>query len=201
MPTLLDDEIVAGTLIIVGVIIFMLCWHIAEFLYPGYSVSMNFISDLGATCRNSQCQIINPSATIFNYAVAFLGLTILLSSYPIYRVFRKIHVTLPIAATGIGSLGVGIFPETAGVIHTVFSLITFMGAGLAMLSTAKILKGPTRIFSVILGLTTLTSLILFASGNYLGIGPGGMERLIVYPALIWALIFGGYLCKSQEDSR
>jgi len=25
------------------------------------------------------------------------------------------------------------------------------------------------------------------------IGPGGMERMIVYPALIWLIAFGGYL--------
>ena len=187
----------AGVLIIVGVMVFMFGWHVAEFLYPGYSVSQNFISDLGATCRNGVCDVVEPSATIFNSTVSFLGLMLILSSYFIQKAFRKTYVTILIAVTGLGALGVGIFPETAGILHTLFSLITFAGAGLAILSATKIVKGPVRILSIILGLATLTSLTLFATKNYLGLGPGGMERLIVYPALMWALIFGGHLCRKE----
>jgi hypothetical protein len=63
--------------------------------------------------------------------------------------------------------------------------------------------------SVILGLMSLGALALFAGGLltsgifesieaqdsvfFLGIGPGGMERMIVYPALIWLAGFSGHL--------
>ena len=191
------DELIAGTLIITGVLVFMFGWHIAEFLYPGYSVSVDFISDLGATCRNGRCKIIEPSATIFNSTVSFLGLMLILSSYFLHKTYNKPYTTILIGITGLGAMGVGIFPETAGILHTVFSLITFAGAGLAILSFAIVMKGVIRLSSIVLGLITLTSLILFASGNHLGLGPGGMERLIVYPALMWALILGGYLCRES----
>jgi hypothetical protein len=32
----------------------------------------------------------------------------------------------------------------------------------------------------------------------LGIGPGGMERMIVYPALIWLTLFGARLITLSE---
>ena len=182
---------------VVGVVVFMFGWHLAEFLYPGYSVSEHFISDLGATCRGGVCSIVEPSATLFNSTVAFLGITLLAASYYIHKVFRKHYVSILIAVTGVGAIGVGAFPETAGVLHTIFSLVTFAGAGLAILSTAAVLKMPMKLFSLVLGLVTLIALVLFASDIYLGLGPGGMERLIVYPALMWALIFGGYLVRDK----
>ncbi|HID05443.1 MAG TPA: DUF998 domain-containing protein [Aigarchaeota archaeon] len=193
--SVLGSGVVAGVLVVVGVVVFMFGWHVAEFLYPGYSVSGNFISDLGATCRGGECVIVEPSASIFNSTVIFLGVMLLASSRSIHAVFKKIYVTVLIAVTGVGAVGVGAFPETAGVLHTIFSLVTFAGAGLAILPTATVLKPPMRFLSLALGLTTLAALVLFASDTYLGLGPGGMERLIVYPALMWALAFAGYLMR------
>jgi hypothetical protein len=34
---------------------------------------------------------------------------------------------------------------------------------------------------------------LYISKNFLGLGNGGMERMIVYPVLTWGISFGGYL--------
>ena len=190
-----SDGVVAGALLLAGSIIFMFGWHLAEFLYPGYSVSENFISDLGATCREGSCRIVEPSATIFNSSVILLGIMLITSSYYINRTFRKIYITVLLAVTGVGAIGVGAFPETAGILHTIFSLITFAAAGFTMIATFKIVRGPMKLLSIILGITTLTALVLFAGDVYLSLGPGGMERLIVYPALMWAFILGGYLCK------
>src|SRR5579875_2759701 len=56
---------VAGLLLFIGILQFLFSLMAAEFLYPGYSVSQNYISDLGATCR-STCQIFQPSSSIFH---------------------------------------------------------------------------------------------------------------------------------------
>jgi hypothetical protein len=40
---------------------------------------------------------------------------------------------------------------------------------------------------------SLTSTEAFDSGFYMGLGPGGMERMIVYPALVWLTAFNSYL--------
>src|SRR5947199_267685 len=44
-----------------------------------------------------------------------------------------------------------------------------------------------------LGVRSLAALGLFISNNFLGLGNGGMERMIVYPVLTWGIGFGGYL--------
>jgi len=42
-------------------------------------------------------------------------------------------------------------------------------------------------------------LALFGGEVYLGLGVGGMERMILYPAMLWAIGFGAYL--SAEENR
>jgi len=55
------------------------------------------------------------------------------------------------------------------------------------------------VLSLISGLTSLTALALFATNNYLGLGHGGMERLIVYPVLAWGLLIAGYLLSAGRQ--
>jgi hypothetical membrane protein len=62
---------VAGTLFFIADTQFVLCLIIAEALYPGYSVSANYISDLG----------VGPSALVFNATVFLLGLLLLVGTY------------------------------------------------------------------------------------------------------------------------
>jgi hypothetical membrane protein len=71
----------AGVLLFIGAAQFVLGLLIAEFLYPGYSASANYISDLGATCHNKICIINQPSAYIFNTSIFLLGFIALISSF------------------------------------------------------------------------------------------------------------------------
>jgi len=52
--------------------------------------------------------------------------------------------------------------------------------------------------SLLLGALTLSSLMLFVLGNYIGLGAGGMERMIAYPVILWGVGFGGYLMASER---
>jgi len=52
-----------------------------------------------------------------------------------------------------------------------------------------------------LGAMSLVALVLFASGIYLGLGKGGMERMIAYPALLWMVGFGGHLMSDNGNTR
>jgi hypothetical protein len=45
---------------------------------------------------------------------------------------------------------------------------------------------------------SITSTEAYDSFFYLGLGPGGMERMIVYPALMWLAAFGGHLFTKPE---
>jgi hypothetical protein len=57
-----------------------------------------------------------------------------------------------------------------------------------------------------LGVLTLGALVLFISGhflesrNFLGLGPEGMERMIVYPAMLWGIGLGSYMMRVSEPS-
>jgi len=104
------------------------------------------------------------------------------------------------AITGIGAMGVGLFTEDAGAVHAVFSFITFLFAGLSAIMSYKLQKPPFSHFSVILGIVVLLALVLFASDTFLGLGKGGMERMIAYPALLWAIGFGGHLISYSSDT-
>lgn len=191
------DSKVAGALIFVASTQFIVALIMAEAFYPNYSVAQNYISDLGATCR-ATCTVVQPTATIFNSSVTLLGLLTLVSSYFMQRGLRSRVITSLVVMTGIGATGVGVFPETAGVIHDVVSLITFVFAGLSAIASCKLQKAPLSYLSVLLGLITLSALTLFVSEIFLGLGPGGMERMIVYPALIWAVGFGACLMASPS---
>jgi len=129
----------AGVFLFIGAVQFVLGMLIAEFLYPGYSVSMNYISDLGATCRTT-CIIHQPSASIFNTSVSLLGFLTLVSSYFLWREFHNRLISLLLGITGIGMVGVGLFPETAGIVHPIVSFITFFFGGLSAIATYKLMK-------------------------------------------------------------
>jgi hypothetical protein len=45
---------------------------------------------------------------------------------------------------------------------------------------------------------SMTSTTAYDSIFYLGLGPGGMECMIVYPALMWLAAFGGHPITKQE---
>ena len=195
------DSVAASILIVVGATQFLLFMHVAEFLYPGYSVSSNYISDLGATCRSSGCVIYQPSSLIFNSSIILLGILILASSIYIHRVFRSIVLTILLILTGAGSVGVGVFPETYGLIHTISSIITFIPASLLPLATIFVIKDLFhRIYSTTMTIISLISLILFVARIDIGLGVGGLERMIVYPILFWALFFGGLVARICSKS-
>jgi hypothetical membrane protein len=178
-----DDRKVAGSLLFVGGVICLLGIIIAEALYPGYSTSENYISDLG----------VGPSALIFNSSVFLLGVLVVVGAYFVQRAFDFKFFSVLSFIAGIGAVGVGLFTEDAGVLHGIFSLITFLFAGFSAITSYRVEKPPLSYFSVFLGIASLLALVLFASGTYLGLGKGGMERVVAYPALLWAIGFGCHL--------
>jgi hypothetical membrane protein len=185
-----DDRKIAGSLLFIGAVLCVLGIIVAEALYPDYSTSENYISDLG----------VGPSSLIFNSSLFLLGVLTVGGAYFIQRAFDFRLFSIFAAITGIGAMGVGLFPEDAGVVHVVFSFITFLFAGLSAIMSYKLQKQPFSYFSVILGVVVLLALVLFASGTFLGLGKGGMERMIAYPALLWAIGFGGHLISYSSDT-
>jgi len=165
----------AGLLILIGISQFILLLKIAEFRYPNYSVANNYISDLG----------VGPVAYIFNTSIILLGILGLIASYLLYELDKIFSILLFISSLGVA--GVGLFPENTGILHVISSLITFLFTGITAIYSYKIENTHAKYIWPILGIISLTSLTLLATKNYLGLGPGGIERMIVYPIFIWLI--------------
>jgi hypothetical membrane protein len=205
----------AGVAIFVGAVQFSLCLILSEIVYSTsgplntsgsgnttgyiYSVANNYVSDLGANCRTT-CTAV-PSAYLFDASIALLGLLIIIGAYFLHRAYQWMPATVMVAIAGIGALGVGLFPETTGIWHSLFSLIVFLFAGLTALVTARFQRKPMFYFSIILGLATLAALFLYIGGEYVGLGAGGMERMVVYPVLVWSIGFGGHLMAVEGTTK
>jgi hypothetical membrane protein len=187
----------AGTALFVGVVQFGFFLIVAEALYPKYSVSQNYISDLGATC-NPSCTFVQPSSMIFNASIIIMGVLALVSAYFFMKAYATKLLPALIGIAGISMVGVGTFTEATGIFHSIFSLLTFVFIGLSAIAAYKFQRKPMSYFSVMAGVVTLLSLVLYVSQNYLGLGPGGMERMVVYPVLLWAIGFGGHLMAMEE---
>lgn len=181
---------IAGTLVLAGAIQFIFGMVVTEALYRYYSVADNYISDLG----------VGPSAFIFNSSVFVFGLLGAVAAYFVWRgIGEKIFVLLLFIA-GIGVMGVGVFTENAGTIHSAVSMIAFLFGGLSAIGSCKLEESPLNYISVILGLIAFVAMVLFITQNYLGLGVGGMERMIAYPEVLWAVAFGGYLIDSKAKN-
>jgi hypothetical membrane protein len=183
----------AGTILSIGVGQFAFCFALAEIYYPGYDVSVNTISDLGATCHSGVCDFVQPSSDIFNASVVLLGVMLLFVAYYLWKGSGSRSLSLFELLSGVGAMGVGIFNESYGVVHFFFSALTFFAAGIQAILVFKVAKAPFSYFSMVAGGATLVAIVLYWTGTYLGLGQGGMERMIFYPVLIGGLAFGGYL--------
>ena len=195
---------VAGAVFQIAATQFILGLIIAEALYPGYSVSDNYISDLG----------VGPSSIVFNLSVFLLGLLLLVGIYFLRYTtdFKTVNILLVLMAVGV--MGAGVFTKDNTLAHGAVSSMAFLFAGLSAIASFKVVKKPLSLISIVLGAMTLGALALFSCGLitsgsltsniaydsifFLGLGPGGMERMIVYPALMWLAGFGGYLIAQQE---
>jgi hypothetical membrane protein len=191
---------------IVGALQFIVGMIVVQSQYPGYSLSQNYISDLGGAH--------SPWAVVFDASVILLGLCAIFGVLLIWGAFddrasRGIGLGFLLIA-GIGAVGVGVFPETTPVLHggmhDIVSDVAFIGAGfgLTIVSFAMV-EGPhwrfSRPFTLLCGLVTLGAIVLFSMGSYIsttyyaGLGPGGMERLIVAPVLLWAIAEGAHIAR------
>jgi len=68
--------------------------------------------------------------------------------------------------------------------------------------TGTIVRGAMRWFSILAGAIGLAFVALMIVGDsgegaaFGAIGHGGAERMIVYPAMMWMMAFGGFLLSS-----
>src|SRR5207249_752591 len=167
----LDDRQWAGLLLFIGV---------GQFA----------VSDLG----------VGPAALIFDPSIILVGVLVLATAWFLWRAVGDRILSIVVALGGAGAIAVGVFTEAFGVVHEIVSLWTFIFIGLSAIFAGRIVRPPFRYLSLVLGVLSLVALGLFIANADLGLGPGGMERMIVWPILVWGTAFGGYLFGSSSPA-
>ncbi|MEO8294390.1 MAG: DUF998 domain-containing protein [Gemmatimonadota bacterium] len=170
-----------------------------------FSLSANFISDLGNTAcggypAGSSNYVCSPWHAWMNTSFIVLGLTIMIGTVLNRRYFGSSALPrtalLLLAISGIGVLLVGLYPENTSIsAHTTGAGLNFVGGnlGIALLGVAlaRAHRRPgLAIYSMISGLTGLAGTILLVQGFYMGLGIGGMERIAAYPIPLWLIVAG-----------
>lgn len=182
---------------------FVIQFFVATRFTPQYSLVRNTISDLG----NSSCGVFgghslcSPLHTLMNASFLYLGLTMIAGSLLLCGIFRRHNVSIGFslfAAAGVGVMVVGLFPEnTISILHGIGAALPFLvgNIGVFVLGYALPIPKSLKIYTMITGIVALGGLGFYISHQYLGLGHGGMERVVAYPQTIWMIVFGLYVLK------
>ncbi len=178
-------ETIAGASFLAGATQFFLANTVAETLYQNYSVKDQALSELG----------VGQVALLWNTSLFLLGLAVIVGGYFAYRSHMRRLTTTLAFILGIGCMGAAVFPlNLSTTVHGFFALFAFVGGGLLTLTSYRLVSSKgMKLFSILLGIYSLTALVLHIFDSNLGLGGGGMERMIAFPLLVWLVSFGGYL--------
>jgi hypothetical membrane protein len=201
--SLLNKKI-AGLLLFVGSTQFVLAAIIAEALDTEYTFlePMNWLGD-------------GSVAIIFKSSIFLLGLLIVVAAFLIHRPlmqqpFMSKLFWFVLTMTGIGALAMGLFNEASGIVHVIAVRIFWVFAIPAAVLSVRIQKKPFAYISVVWAIVVLVATILFLTAAYLGppagpsfflgIGRGGMQRMIQYPIFLWLMGLGAHLSGSSNET-
>jgi hypothetical membrane protein len=201
-----------------GAVLWMFClqYFVAEAVsihgwVGSYSLSRNYISDLGAIgCSARATNAIGTAEdfcsrlhAVMNASFLLQGMLIVCGAALIWPLFPKgglwmIGLSL-VGASGVGVFLVGLAPEdSVPSLHFLGAIENFIccNAGMAIVGVALLLWRPEArgagLFTLGVGTLGLSALGCLAMGVYLGLGVGGMERVVAYPFPLW-LAGVGYL--------
>ncbi len=174
---------------------------------PSYSLSQNTISDLG----NSTCGIYSDKLVCskdyiaMNVSFILLGVTMSIGSLLYIKQGEQSKNDkigfIGLFLSGLGTMLVGAFPENSiSALHILGAGIPFLIGNLSLVILSRSLK-VSRLFkgyTLFLGLIALVALVLFLTKQYLGLGIGGMERIVAYPQTIWLISYGIYNLRVKD---
>ena len=164
----------AGALIVAAALELVISVIIAQHIYPGYSLSNNYISDLG----------VGATAAIFNTSMQAFGALLILAAYLLYGTGSHKYVALAFAVAAVGGIGVGTFPETTGLPHIISATVVFGTVTVMALGFFRVFRGRLAGYSLAAGMLGAVVFVLFALSLAgvrlsLGIGAGGVEEILL----------------------
>lgn len=194
-----NKAITSGTLLAIGALQWFFSVMIAGGLHSGfvlptnqwipYSSQIHYISELG----------VGSTALLFNVSTMVLGLTIMCASTLLYLDDRAKLFSGCLVLAGIGALGVGIFSTEIQPTHGIFQFLALVFGALAAILSYRRTRAPLSYISVLLGVVSIGSSIAFFSylglgvndmSTFIGLRKGIMERLAIYPIVLWLIGYG-----------
>jgi hypothetical membrane protein len=162
---------------------------LAASIAPGYNFNAAAISDLG---------VIGETAVLFNALLVAVGALNIGAGVLLYRSHHRISILAVYILAGLGAAGAGLVPLDTSELHSLFALFGFVFFNVEAITTGLMVRGPIRALSFVAGLIGLVYVVVMLIG---AIGHGGSERMIVYPAMLWTLVMGGYLLAGGSLGR
>ena len=204
-----DKRRLAGTLLSVGALQWFFSVMTAEGLHQGFNLSpsqwipfsnqIHYVSELG----------VGSTAPIFNISTIVLGLMVAGAACLFYLKDRTILFSSLLLISGVGALGVGVFPTNVQPTHGIFQLLALLfGAFSAILSFRK-QEAPLSYISAVLGIISFVTSIVFYPylglgandmSTFLGLGKGVMERIVIYSLILWIFGYGYHMAGKTSES-
>lgn len=191
--------LLAGPVFLAANVVVGLAWR-----HPSFSWATNNISDLGnATCGQWDTtrprQVCSPWHTAMNVSMVCTGLLLalgaLLAGWALGR-GPAVRATQILVLAGAGGFALaGLYPADVNENNHFLAALLIFALGNAGMVTAALARqspflAPMRGLSITLGATAIAGTTLFFAQADLGIGVGGMERVAVFPLLIWVFAVG-----------
>ncbi len=195
-----------GLLWTVGAVQFLVAMIVVQLAWTTpYDVLTNAISDLGAVgCRENAMgtsYVCSPLHVVFNVSIVVFGAFVALGTMADSPAFPRAKSATAgsslLLVAGIGAAIVGVFPEdTVGAAHGIGALLAFGGSAAALVLLGISMthdrrwagyRGFTLACGAVAGGVLVASLV---RSEYGPVGFGGLERLILAPALLWLGVVG-----------
>lgn len=179
-----------------------------------YDWNNNYISDLGVPeCLTLDRVVCSPAHAVMNAAFISVGVLTLIALALLNRSlngWRRVILVITTALFAIGIIIVGSFPgstaeaiggETRMMMHGIGALLAIGVGNLMVLAASLVFWRNHRGYAVaslvfaIIGLAAIAGTKL---GGF-GLGVGGIERVAVYPVVLW-LILSGIVILSNSAS-
>lgn len=109
-----------------------------------------------------------------------------------------------LAIAGVGVVMVGVFSENkAATLHALGAALPFLVGNVGVIVLGLSLDHPLalRLFTVLSGVVALSALAFYANGHYVGLGEGGMERVVAYPQTVWLIVVGTYQMRRVQRHK
>ncbi len=194
----IDKVRLSGFFIFIGALQWFLGMLAAESWTPDYSNRIDYVSELG----------IWEMAALYNTSIFILGVLLFMGAVLLYQTGKARIFSIFLAITGIGAMGLGIFPGYLQPMHSIATLVAILFGTLSAITSYQVQTKPLAYVSAVLGLMALIAVIVFipylglptgSTDLFLGMAKGSMERWAIYPILGWAMSFGSYLIGSTDE--